>query len=114
MKTEKYSVGVEFKLLKIQLIICSVSKSLMTSQMCESKSKLQQSCRDFQNSNFYSGLSWEERCVCSQGDRRGSVDFFCSLVILKIQDLFGKFFLFLFMNYNVLVHLSLKIVTFKE
>lgn len=57
MKTGKDFVGVEFKPLKIQLIICSVFKSLMTSQMCESKANLQPSCRVFQKSNFYSGLS---------------------------------------------------------
>lgn len=45
MWRQKDSGGVELKLLRIQLIICSVSKSLMISQMCESKSKLQLSCR---------------------------------------------------------------------
>lgn len=63
VKTEKDSVGVEFKLLKIQLIICSVSGVWWLSLMCESKSKPQQSCRGFQNSNFYWGFSQEQRCV---------------------------------------------------
>lgn len=69
MRTEEDLLGVEFKLLKIQLIICSVSKSLMTSQMCESKSKLQESRRGFQKRYFSLGLSQEQRNVFSRREK---------------------------------------------
>lgn len=71
----------------------------MTSQMCESESKLPQSHRGFRTViliRAYLG----KRDVCSQGERRGGVGFFYSLIILKIQDLFAKF-LFCFV-YKVL------------
>lgn len=90
VKTGNDFVGVDFKPLKIQLIICSVFKILMTSQMCESKSNLQPRCRVFQKSNFYSGLLLFLRSAFARR-RLGGIDFFCSLIISQILGVYGKF-----------------------
>lgn len=95
-------MGVEFKLLLIQLITCSVCRSLMTSQICESESKLPQSYRRFRAVILIQAYL-SNRDECSQTERRGGVDFFCPLTILKFQDPLAKF-LFLFSLQSIVSH----------
>lgn len=68
----------------------------------------------FQSSNSSSGLSPEQRCAF-QPESRGGVDSFCTLIILKFQDLFAKFLnSVLFIKSCVSLYLSLKIVEFNK